>query len=95
MRHFPRPIERAVRFLDRLLADDTQPRDVRMRCAELLLASYGLVSLSQDRRPRRKTLKGIVDARLDLFAVDKKIAGQVREDRKTQAAKLREELTKL
>lgn len=96
MRHFPRPIERAVRFLDKLLADETQPRDVRMRCAELLLASYGLVSLDAERTPKHNGLKRLMSARLELSAVDKGIARRVvREDRKAKAAKLKEELAKI
>jgi hypothetical protein len=94
MRLFPRPAERAVRFLDKLLADDTQPRDIRIRCSELILVCYGLVSLPDDRQPH-KGLKGVVNCRLDLSATDKKIAGRIREDRKKQAKKLREELTKI
>ena len=94
-RRFPRPAERAVRFLDKLLSDETQPRDIRMRCAELVLASYGLVSLAEERRPRHGTLKGLVNARLDLSATDRTIAGQVRTRRKEQSQKLKEELAKI
>jgi hypothetical protein len=93
-RRFPRPAERAVRFLDKLLSDETQPRDIRMRCAELVLASYGFVSLAEE-RPRHGSLKAIVNARLDLSATDRTIAGQVRTRRKEQSQKLKEELAKI
>jgi len=94
-RRFPRPAERAVRFLDKLLSDETQPRDVRMRCAELVLSAFGLVTLTAEQKPRHGTLKGIVKARLDLSATDKTIAGQVRTRRKEQSQKLKKELAKI
>jgi hypothetical protein len=96
-RRFPRPAERAVRFLDKLLADDTQPRDIRMRCAELVLASYGLAPLAEERQPRHRGLKALIDARLELSAVDKEIGGRVRAEQAKQRKerKLQREIEKL
>ena len=95
MRYFPRPVERAVRFLDKLLADESQPRDIRLRCSELLLSCYGLVSLDAERTPKHNGLKGLISARLDISNVDRSIAGKLRKERRCEAKKLRQELETL
>jgi len=95
MRHFPRPIERAVRFLDKTLADETQPRDIRLRCSELLLSCYELVSLDAERTPKHNGLKGLISARLDISNVDRTIADKLRKARRHEAAKLKQELETL
>jgi hypothetical protein len=95
MRYFPRPVERAVRFLDKLLADETQPRDIRLRCSELLLSCYGLVSLDPERTPRHNGLKALISARLELSGTDRTIADKLRKERRHEATKLKQELETL
>ena len=67
----------------------------RFRAAELILAAHGRLVLDPERKPRHRDLKSIVDARLDLSAIDKKLAGQVRTRRKEQSQRLKEELAKI
>jgi hypothetical protein len=91
---FCRNIEDVVRVLTGLCKDEQQPPAMRARCGELVLSAYGLVALSPEQKPRHQGLKQIQDA-LTLSATDKKIAGNVRDERKKQSMRLKEELAKL
>ena len=95
MRRHPRPVEAAIRVLQEICEAPQTPVPMKLRACELVLSAYQLVSLDAERAPRHNGLKGLISARLDLSNVDRKLGGCIREDRKKQAAKLREELTKL
>jgi hypothetical protein len=81
--------------LQEICEDPKTPVPMKLRACELVLSAYQLVSLDAERAPRHNGLKGLISARLDLSATDRTISGQLRQDRKRQAEKLREELTKL
>jgi hypothetical protein len=95
MRMFPRPVEIALRVLKKICEDPKTPVPMRLRCAELILSSYGLASLPPDRTPKHNGLKGLISARLDLSNVDRTIAGKLRKERRCEAEKLKQELETL
>jgi hypothetical protein len=94
MRAFPRAAEAAVRALKMICEDTKNPVSMRARSAELILSAYNLANLPPDRVSKHNGLRQIQGA-LELSVIDRKIAGQVRDDRKKQAEKPREELTKI
>jgi len=93
-RIFPRAAESAVRVLKAICDDPGQPVQMRARSAELILSAYNLVSLSPERASKHNGLRQIQGA-LELSGIDRKIAGQVRKERRKQSLKLKEELAKL
>lgn len=82
MSHFPRALESAIRRLRAICEDDKNPVDVLLRASELIVSSYGLAHIPEHREPRRKGLKAVVQARLQMSAVDKEIVGRLAEARK-------------
>jgi len=93
-RTFPRNIEAVVRVLTGLCKDEKQPPAMRARCGELVLASYGIVVLNPEQKPRHQGLRQLQGA-LELSGIDRKIAGQVRKERKNQSMKPKAELARL
>jgi len=83
-RILPRAAEAAIRTLKTICEDPKTPVPMRARSAELILSAYGLVTLSPEQKPRHPGVKALIDARLDLSAIDAKISGQVRQSKADQ-----------
>ena len=94
-RTFPRNVADVVRALTQLCKDEKQPPALRARCGELVLASYGIVVLSPEQKPRQKGLKGLVHAQLDLARIDKQIVQHSRQKNRDKRARFTKELEKL
>jgi hypothetical protein len=91
MRHFPRDIEAAIKILREVCAAPKNPVPLRARCAELILAAYGISVTPPESKSRHLQLKQVKMA-VEVSALDKQLAAKVRRE---QQEKLKQELAKL
>jgi hypothetical protein len=97
MRTHPQSIEVVLRVLKKICEAAESTTAERFRACELILAAYNRLVFEPERKPQHRALKTIVDARLELSAVDKEIAGRVRAEQAKQRKerKLQREIEKL